>query len=84
MIGRAHLSDSSCWTPSGRFRCSKSPCASQAVPPSIKVLAATPCPCAVIRASNLLARGLKPIGAISTLIVAGGEGSTPRQSATRR
>jgi transcriptional regulator GlxA family with amidase domain len=43
-------------------------------PPSIKVLAVTP---GAVRSSSgveLLARGLRPAGAISTLIVAGGEG----------
>jgi transcriptional regulator GlxA family with amidase domain len=43
-------------------------------PPSIKVLAVTP---GAVRSSSgveLLARGLRPSGAISTLIVAGGEG----------
>ena len=43
-------------------------------PPSIKVLAATPGPVRSSSGVELLARGLKPIGAISTLIVAGGEG----------
>src|ERR1019366_4601140 len=43
-------------------------------PPSIKVVAATP---GAVRSSSgveLLARGFNPYGAISTLIVAGGEG----------
>src|SRR6202790_5222701 len=43
-------------------------------PPSIKVLAVTP---GAVRSSSgveMLARGLKPSGAITTLIVAGGEG----------
>ncbi|HEY5128867.1 MAG TPA: GlxA family transcriptional regulator [Bradyrhizobium sp.] len=43
-------------------------------PPSIKVLAATPGPVRSSSGVEMLARGLKPIGAISTLIVAGGEG----------
>jgi len=43
-------------------------------PPSINVLAATPGPVRSSSGVELLARGLKPIGAISTLIVAGGEG----------
>ena len=43
-------------------------------PPSIKVLAATPGPVRSSSGVELLARGLRPIGAISTLIVAGGEG----------
>jgi transcriptional regulator GlxA family with amidase domain len=43
-------------------------------PPSIKVLAATPGPVRSSSGVELVARGLKPIGAISTLIVAGGEG----------
>src|SRR5882724_1847138 len=43
-------------------------------PPSIKVLAATPGPVRSSSGVELLARGLKPTGAISTLIVAGGEG----------
>ena len=43
-------------------------------PPSIKVLAATPGPVRSSSGVELLARGLKPSGAISTLIVAGGEG----------
>src|ERR1700682_990215 len=45
-----------------------------AQPPSIKVLAVTP---GAVRSSSgveMLARGLKPSGAITTLIVAGGEG----------
>jgi transcriptional regulator GlxA family with amidase domain len=43
-------------------------------PPSIKVLAVTPGPVSSSSGVELLARGLKPSGAISTLIVAGGEG----------
>src|ERR1700737_194032 len=42
--------------------------------PSIKVLAATPDPVRSSSGVELLARGLKPSGPISTLIVAGGEG----------
>src|SRR6267154_2991102 len=42
--------------------------------PSIKVLAATPGPVRSSSGAELLARGLRPSGAISTLIVAGGEG----------
>src|SRR5258705_11320370 len=43
-------------------------------PPSIKVLAATPGPVRSSSGVEVLARGLKPIGAISTLIGGGGEG----------
>ncbi len=43
-------------------------------PPSIRVLAATPGPVRSSSGVEILARGLKPAGAISTLIVAGGEG----------
>ncbi len=43
-------------------------------PPSIKVLAVTPGPVRSSSGVELLARGLRPSGAISTLIVAGGEG----------
>jgi transcriptional regulator GlxA family with amidase domain len=43
-------------------------------PASIKVLALTPGPVRSSSGVELLARGLKPSGAISTLIVAGGEG----------
>src|SRR6266481_7330175 len=43
-------------------------------PPSIKVLAATPGPVRSSSSVEMLARGLKPSGAITTLIVAGGEG----------
>jgi transcriptional regulator GlxA family with amidase domain len=43
-------------------------------PPSIKVLAVTPGPVRSSSGVEILARGLKPSGAISTLIVAGGEG----------
>jgi transcriptional regulator GlxA family with amidase domain len=42
--------------------------------PSIKVLAVTPGPVRSSSGAELLARGLRPFGAISTLIVAGGEG----------
>jgi transcriptional regulator GlxA family with amidase domain len=42
--------------------------------PSIKVLAATPGPVRSSSGVEMLARGLKPSGAISTLILAGGEG----------
>jgi transcriptional regulator GlxA family with amidase domain len=42
--------------------------------PAIKVLAATPGPVRSSSGVELLARGFKPSGAISTLIVAGGEG----------
>jgi transcriptional regulator GlxA family with amidase domain len=42
--------------------------------PSIKVLAATPGPVRSSAGVELVARDLKPSGAISTLIVAGGEG----------
>src|ERR1700737_4613827 len=43
-------------------------------PPSIKVLAVTPGPVRSSSGVEMLAGGLKPSGAISTLIVAGGEG----------
>src|SRR5258708_17977397 len=43
-------------------------------PASIKVLAVTPGPVRSSVGVELLARGLRPSGAISTLIVAGGEG----------
>src|SRR6266481_1639639 len=43
-------------------------------PPSIKVLAATPGPVRSTAGVEMLARGLRPSGAITTLIVAGGEG----------
>src|SRR6202048_94169 len=43
-------------------------------PPSIKVLAATPGPVRSSSGVEMLARGLKPSGALSTLIVAGGGG----------
>src|SRR6202165_259280 len=43
-------------------------------PPSIKVLAVTPGPVRSSSGVEMLARGLKPSGAISTLIVAGGDG----------
>ena len=43
-------------------------------PASIKVLAVTPGPVRSSSGVELLARGLRPSGAISTLIVAGGEG----------
>ena len=43
-------------------------------PPSIKVLAAAPGPVRSSSGVELLARGLRPSGAITTLIVAGGEG----------
>jgi transcriptional regulator GlxA family with amidase domain len=43
-------------------------------PPSIKVLALTPGPVRSSSGVEILARGLRPSGAISTLIVAGGEG----------
>src|SRR6267378_4605754 len=42
--------------------------------PSIKVLAVTPGPVRSSSGVELLARGLRPSGAISTLIVAGGAG----------
>ncbi len=42
--------------------------------PSIRVLAATPGPVRSSSGVEIFARGLKPSGAISTLIVAGGEG----------
>jgi transcriptional regulator GlxA family with amidase domain len=42
--------------------------------PSIRVLAATPGPVRSSSGVELVARGLKPAGAIRTLIVAGGEG----------
>ena len=43
-------------------------------PPSIKVLAVTPGPVRSSSGVEMLARGLKPSAAITTLIVAGGEG----------
>jgi transcriptional regulator GlxA family with amidase domain len=43
-------------------------------PPSIRVLAATPGPVRSSSGVEMVARGLKSAGAISTLIVAGGEG----------
>jgi len=43
-------------------------------PPSIKVLAVTPGPVRSSSGVEMLARGLRPSGAITTLIVAGGEG----------
>jgi transcriptional regulator GlxA family with amidase domain len=43
-------------------------------PPSIKVMAAAPGPVRSSSSVEMLARGLKPSGAISTLIVAGGAG----------
>src|SRR6202051_1541418 len=42
--------------------------------PSIKVLAVTPVPVRSSSGIEMLARGLKPSGAITTLLVAGGEG----------
>src|ERR1700682_2250838 len=42
--------------------------------PSIKVVAAPPGPVRSSSGAEMLARGLKPSGAITTLIVAGGEG----------
>lgn len=42
--------------------------------PSIKVVAVTPGPVRSSSGAEMLARGLKPSGAITTLIVAGGEG----------
>jgi transcriptional regulator GlxA family with amidase domain len=44
------------------------------LPPSIKVVAAAPGPVRSSSGAEMLARGLKTAGAISTLIVAGGEG----------
>jgi transcriptional regulator GlxA family with amidase domain len=44
------------------------------MPASIKVLAATPGPVRSSSGAEMLARGLNPSGAITTLIVAGGEG----------
>ncbi len=49
-------------------------------PPSIKVLAVTPGPVRSSSGVEMLARGLKPSSAITTLIVAGGEGV--REAAT--
>jgi transcriptional regulator GlxA family with amidase domain len=43
-------------------------------PPSIKVMAATPGPVRSSSGIEMVARGFKPAGAISTLIVAGGDG----------
>jgi transcriptional regulator GlxA family with amidase domain len=45
------------------------------IAPSIKVVAATPGPVRSSSGAEMMARGLKPSGAISTLIVAGGEGT---------
>src|SRR6266478_6489506 len=42
--------------------------------PSIRVLAVTPGPVRSSSGVEMLARGLKPYGAITTLLVAGGEG----------
>src|SRR4030088_3201239 len=42
--------------------------------PSIRVLAVTPGPVRSSSGVEMLARGLRPFGAISTLVVAGGEG----------
>src|ERR1700733_11296449 len=42
--------------------------------PSIKVLAATPGPVRSSSGVEMLARGFRPSGTISTLIIAGGEG----------
>ena len=42
--------------------------------PSIKVLAVTPGPVRSSSGVKMFARGLKPYGAITTLLVAGGEG----------
>ena len=44
------------------------------LPPSIKLMAVTPGPVRSSSGVELLARGIKPAGAITTLIVAGGEG----------
>jgi transcriptional regulator GlxA family with amidase domain len=44
------------------------------MPPSIRVLAVTPGPVRSSSGVEMLARGIKPTGAITTLIVAGGEG----------
>src|SRR5260370_38695426 len=49
--------------------------------PSIKVLAVTPGPGRSSSCVEMLARALKPYGAITTLLVAGGEGG---QAAARR
>src|SRR6266705_3587080 len=43
--------------------------------PAIRILAATPGPVRSSSGVEMLARGLKPSNAITTLIVAGGEGS---------
>src|ERR1700716_3216926 len=43
-------------------------------PPSIKALAPTPGPVRSSSGVEMIARGFKPSGAMSTLIVAGGEG----------
>jgi transcriptional regulator GlxA family with amidase domain len=43
-------------------------------PPSIKLVAATPGPVRSTSGVEMMARGFRPSGAISTLIVAGGEG----------
>src|SRR5260370_30085423 len=51
-------------------------------PASIKVLAVTPGPVRSSSGVELVARGLRPSGAITTLIVAGGEGG--RAAAARQ
>src|SRR5258707_9590922 len=51
--------------------------------PSIKVLAVTPGPVRSSSGVEMLARGLKPSGAISTLIVAGGEGGRTAATCAR-
>src|ERR1700745_2046345 len=42
--------------------------------PSIKVVAATPGPARSTSGVEMLARGMRPAGAITTLVIAGGEG----------
>jgi len=82
---RAHLSDSSCWNAAGPISVFEIAMRFAGGPPSIKVAGATPGPVRSSSGVRIARRGLKPIGAISTLIVAGGEGVVAaRQSATRR
>ena len=49
-------------------------------PPSVKLVAATPGPVRSSSGVEMLARGLKPAGAITTLIVAGGAGVQKAQT----
>ena len=58
----------------GRSRRSRSPRASPAAAPAIRLLAVKPGPVRSSSGVEMLARGFKPSSAITTLIVAGGEG----------